>query len=156
MQKTAYEMRISDWSSDVCSSDLSTPSGAATRRSPTILALRLNGKRAASPPGPTEASTSSICQGRIRYAPEAPTKPSHVLLSSGADRKSTRLNQSLMRISYAVFCLKKKMLSLTLMQQNTSTPTTDQLHEKSRTPLTSPHGVTTYPSTLTTLHVHHK
>src|SRR3546814_10913621 len=24
-QKTAYEMRISDWSSDVCSSDLSTP-----------------------------------------------------------------------------------------------------------------------------------
>src|SRR3546814_9996641 len=26
-QKTAYEMRISDWSSDVCSSDLRTPSG---------------------------------------------------------------------------------------------------------------------------------
>src|SRR3546814_5433616 len=24
-QKTAYEMRISDWSSDVCSSDLNTP-----------------------------------------------------------------------------------------------------------------------------------
>src|SRR3546814_16777039 len=24
-QKTAYEMRISDWSSDVCTSDLSTP-----------------------------------------------------------------------------------------------------------------------------------
>src|SRR3546814_3216773 len=24
-QKTAYEMRISDWSSDVCSSDLKTP-----------------------------------------------------------------------------------------------------------------------------------
>src|SRR3546814_10754062 len=29
-QKTAYEMRISDWSSDVCSSDLSTvPAGRA-------------------------------------------------------------------------------------------------------------------------------
>src|SRR3546814_19844384 len=26
-QKTAYEMRISDWSSDVCSSDLQVPSG---------------------------------------------------------------------------------------------------------------------------------
>src|SRR3546814_10290613 len=26
-QKTAYEMRISDWSSDVCSSDLSTTAG---------------------------------------------------------------------------------------------------------------------------------
>src|SRR3546814_3662495 len=25
MQKTAYEMRISDWSSDVCSSDLAAP-----------------------------------------------------------------------------------------------------------------------------------
>src|SRR3546814_3298802 len=28
-QKTAYEMRISDWSSDVCSSDLDTYGGAA-------------------------------------------------------------------------------------------------------------------------------
>src|SRR3546814_6292309 len=31
--------------------------------------------------------------------------------SCRADRKSTRLNQSLMRISYAVFCLKKKTVS---------------------------------------------
>src|SRR3546814_7139995 len=35
-QKTAYEMRISDWSSDVCSSDLSTapvwPAGNSTRQ----------------------------------------------------------------------------------------------------------------------------
>src|SRR3546814_4349027 len=29
-QKTAYEMRISDWSSDVCSSDLLVASGATT------------------------------------------------------------------------------------------------------------------------------
>src|SRR3546814_9936416 len=29
-QKTAYELRISDWSSDVCSSDLLTPRSAAT------------------------------------------------------------------------------------------------------------------------------
>src|SRR3546814_7847990 len=28
-QKTAYEMRISDWSSDVCSSDLALPSKGA-------------------------------------------------------------------------------------------------------------------------------
>src|SRR3546814_7289753 len=28
-QKTAYEMRISDWSSDVCSSDLSAQTGEA-------------------------------------------------------------------------------------------------------------------------------
>src|SRR3546814_10469137 len=29
-QKTAYEMRISDWSSDVCSSDLSAERGSPT------------------------------------------------------------------------------------------------------------------------------
>src|SRR3546814_13057534 len=31
-QKTAYEMRISDWSSDVCSSDLRAEDGAVARR----------------------------------------------------------------------------------------------------------------------------
>src|SRR3546814_16449625 len=36
-QKTAYEMRISDWSSDVCSSDLS-PRPARTCASPASLA----------------------------------------------------------------------------------------------------------------------
>src|SRR3546814_4532285 len=30
-QKTAYEMRISDWSSDVCSSDLSMPQARSQR-----------------------------------------------------------------------------------------------------------------------------
>src|SRR3546814_4379860 len=33
-QKTAYEMRISDWSSDVCSSDLVEPAAAALPRPP--------------------------------------------------------------------------------------------------------------------------
>src|SRR3546814_15417525 len=33
-QKTAYEMRISDWSSDVCSSDLARLFGGADRRLP--------------------------------------------------------------------------------------------------------------------------
>src|SRR3546814_8365744 len=31
-QKTAYEMRISDWSSDVCSSDLATSDNCPARR----------------------------------------------------------------------------------------------------------------------------
>src|SRR3546814_15882446 len=31
-QKTAYEMRISDWSSDVCSSDLTTSCGSCPTR----------------------------------------------------------------------------------------------------------------------------
>src|SRR3712207_7575867 len=33
--------------------------------------------------------------------------------AQGADRKSTRLNSSHANISYAVFCLKKKLTSLT-------------------------------------------
>src|SRR3546814_10046725 len=39
-QKTAYEMRISDWSSDVCSSDLSARAGeqSTTSRQPAIFA----------------------------------------------------------------------------------------------------------------------
>src|SRR3546814_19098405 len=31
-QKTAYEMRISDWSSDVCSSDLAADGGVVSKR----------------------------------------------------------------------------------------------------------------------------
>src|SRR3546814_9116647 len=38
-QKTAYEMRISDWSSDVCSSDL-LPADAAEREGARRLAVR--------------------------------------------------------------------------------------------------------------------
>src|SRR3546814_17636281 len=38
-QKTAYEMRISDWSSDVCSSDLAPPSA----RQASVIARRRSG-----------------------------------------------------------------------------------------------------------------
>src|SRR3546814_6252692 len=44
-QKTAYEMRISDWSSDVCSSDLTPTSSAGTalsRSGPRKRAVRWN------------------------------------------------------------------------------------------------------------------
>src|SRR3546814_1356989 len=40
-QKTAYEMRISDWSSDVCSSDLTTRAGLA----PHLLGRRISAVR---------------------------------------------------------------------------------------------------------------
>src|SRR3546814_15428906 len=36
MLKTAYEMRISDWSSDVCSSDLSSAAAPAAARRPSV------------------------------------------------------------------------------------------------------------------------
>src|SRR5690554_7533108 len=45
-------------------------------------------------------------------APELLTAPQHLVVNITAggkqDRKSTRLNSSHVRISYAVFCLKKK------------------------------------------------
>src|SRR3546814_9724303 len=46
-QKTAYEMRISDWSSDVCSSDLSSPTaeGGACRPPPSLEAVPMLSSR---------------------------------------------------------------------------------------------------------------
>src|SRR3546814_3359684 len=42
-QKTAYEMRISDWSSDVCSSDLAA--GASARQSSEPYRITVDGDR---------------------------------------------------------------------------------------------------------------
>src|SRR3546814_9175015 len=65
-QKTAYEMRISDWSSDVCSSDLPiwlraerrcsrTPAEQRPRNAAeTRLVLRMLGPQPAVPPGKIE------------------------------------------------------------------------------------------------------
>src|SRR3546814_10026254 len=84
-------MRISDWSSDVCSSDLSSfarrvltlPRRSASRRS---------GRRARS------------CAWR--RSDEVPTRAN--CGSASRSEEHTSELQSLMRISYAVFCLKKK------------------------------------------------
>src|SRR3989442_11132979 len=51
---------------------------------------------------------------RARLGGGEPVHPDHDLLARLEDRKSTRLNSSHVRISYAVFCLKKK-------KRNTST-----------------------------------
>src|SRR3546814_19691142 len=53
-QKTAYEMRISDWSSDVCSSDLSsanrsTSTSWSPTRSPTVRCVRWSGTTGSTP-----------------------------------------------------------------------------------------------------------
>src|SRR3546814_4804254 len=87
-QKTAYEMRISDWSSDVCSSDL-----------PCSLVGRQAQRRARLRHGIDEAEQESRAAARKRgHGIE--------LIRSG---EHTSELQSLMRISYAVFCLKKKI-----------------------------------------------
>src|SRR3546814_948335 len=60
-QKTAYERRISDWSSDVCSSDLQPPT---VTQGPGLC-------RAALPPEPARALAQAVDQTTIgeRHAP---------------------------------------------------------------------------------------
>src|SRR3546814_2027022 len=102
-QKTAYEMRISDWSSDVCSSDLPTLHPA----------LRLRRRE--------DETTASYPKADSRPT-QCPVPPSPSIffdwrtINPGNQRarrdsrseEHTSELQSLMRISYAVFCLKKK------------------------------------------------
>src|SRR3546814_7359678 len=73
-------MRISDWSSDVCSSDLSGTSASLPRRS-------------------SSGTSNGWCRPRpgMRAA----------IVPTRSEEHTSEL-QSLMRISYAVFCLKKK------------------------------------------------
>src|SRR3546814_1784764 len=105
-QKTAYELRISDWSSDVCSSDLPQRSvGSLWDRKQKSPAKRrtnqLRRKRIRQPIPQrrrAEARSSSASVGNGGYS------------SPGWSRSEEHTSelQSLMRISYAVFCLKKK------------------------------------------------
>src|SRR3546814_3592444 len=108
-QKTAYEMRISDWSSDVCSSDLlalslNTAAGKALKASgatPEALNTAINALR-----GGRSADTASA---EDRY--DALKKFARDLTEdarSGRSEEHTSELQSLMRISYAVFCLTQK------------------------------------------------
>src|SRR3546814_3807156 len=88
-------MRISDWSSDVCSSDLA---GEGMQLLVAAGALGVGGDHGDRPPAHDRA-------GRQLGGGHRLAGPGH------ADHRSeehTSELQSLMRISYAVFCLKKK------------------------------------------------
>src|SRR3546814_6642770 len=93
-QKTAYEMRISDWSSDVCSSDLDLEAGLADGSR----LLALHGRC-----GPLGAGVSLWFADRSE-----PARREAALKADLRSEEHTSELQSLMRISYAVFCLKKK------------------------------------------------
>src|SRR3546814_10530608 len=106
-QKTAYEMRISDWSSDVCSSDLPPPSNhqialSAAGQSPSRLAVTLAEARIVGSPWAVCVLCSLSIRLSVRLA------PSSNICSVPRSEEHTSELQSLMRISYAVFCLKKK------------------------------------------------
>src|SRR3546814_2938698 len=120
-QKTAYEMRISDWSSDVCSSDLAAIGTAPPLQRP--------------PPSRGRRLGLQQSLGRIeRIDRRAHARFGFLARQAGGDRladlvgdrarpfdpfarrigerseEHTSELQSLMRNSYAVFCLKKKTI----------------------------------------------
>src|SRR3546814_9662674 len=105
-------MRISDWSSDVCSSDLNLQESCATPRSAKAGFGWLPGLRLQSRPSRPASGSGSEPPAR-GLAPWA--KAGAWCRPYSLRRRSTRRSeehtselQSLMRISYDVFCLKKK------------------------------------------------
>src|SRR3546814_2132860 len=94
-------MRISDWSSDVCSSDLSNAARSpATPRSKSDSVGHHSSRAPMN--GEVPLCTASIANERT--CRNAPMRSPSALRSE----EHTSELQSLMRISYAVFCLKKK------------------------------------------------
>src|SRR3546814_8295449 len=126
-QKTAYEMRISDWSSDVCSSDLGEIAGERQSRllAEAVAAQRvLFGQRRHDRLGPRILPDDGVMD---RPAGRAVPQHAGLALVGDSDRRQpvaadpragkrdmhavrseehTSELQSLMRNSYAVFCLK--------------------------------------------------
>src|SRR3546814_7527696 len=124
-QKTAYELRISDWSSDVCSSDL----GAISSPMESSGGFEITANEEYPGPAQVEAGAAPSgvftpsCSGsgksprvRMRYPLKSVIGMSPQRARSSAPRRRARSEehtselQSLMRISYAVFCLKKKKI----------------------------------------------
>src|SRR3546814_6404071 len=92
-------MRISDWSSDVCSSDLGSGNPLRRNKKPKT-------------PAPSITQTSK----RLLFTEKAPRIANIEMAGNRCcgrirmtrSEEHTSELQSLMRISYAVFCLKKK------------------------------------------------
>src|SRR3546814_7348045 len=142
-QKTAYEMRISDWSSDVCSSDLRRLLRRGNSRAqPTFLGSCATIRHGCAPGRPLRPRDRSVRARRTDAAGDREAVQPHwkaaragEASARAASRQTTRSGsparecggqrvparhfrtrprseehtselQSLMRISYAVFCLK--------------------------------------------------
>src|SRR3546814_3236697 len=100
-------MRISDWSSDVCSSDLDGRAGRVGLHqkhfAAHILQSNISRGRQKVPIGQSDEDS---------FAPQilsmTPRQPRIAWNKGGRSEEHTSELQSLMRTSYAVFCLKKK------------------------------------------------
>src|SRR3546814_7261561 len=107
-------MRISDWSSDVCSSDLRRHSNALHHaHDPCSFSPRsfeddasTTGGGAAVRAAGGEAGSAAKRRRRNRFCWPAANKSARAARSIRSEEHTSEL-QSLMRISYAVFCLKQ-------------------------------------------------
>src|SRR3546814_6358571 len=120
-QKTAYEMRISDWSSDVCSSDLLGQGGALVANLQTLDHRLVDGVHRGDQLVDVlfhflaqvgrNAAGIDLGHGALDLdllALQVAERRLAFALGRGRSEEHTSELQSLMRISYAVFCLKKK------------------------------------------------
>src|SRR3546814_3473498 len=133
-QKTAYELRIIDCSSDVCSSDLPDSIGHRVERRE--LGLHVGRKRGIRCGGETHRArpvaahvdldavgagvymaTGLLQLGQHRIQGVAAGAARTHLAAARSEEHTSEL-QSLMRISYAVFCLKKKKKNKRTIQIN--------------------------------------
>src|SRR3546814_6959501 len=112
-------MRISDWSSDVCSSDLFTLFGAQYAMRIWIDPAKLNNYAltAGDVSAAIEAQNVQISSGQLGALPAKKGQQLNATIVGPTrlqtpeefrSEEHTSELQSLMRISYAVFCLKKK------------------------------------------------
>src|SRR3546814_7201043 len=127
-QKTAYEMRISDWSSDVCSSDLTERTRHGERVKHKLAVGEGDAFRVPRGARRVESCCDRVlvkvgegivcrCPGRkrfifalgpVRYRASSAVHDRNHGLDGWRSEEHTSELQSLMRHSYAVFCLKKK------------------------------------------------
>src|SRR3546814_1721683 len=116
-------MRISDWSSDVCSSDLLHARGADTlvpELAGALIGSLGFGRLPISLDGSLEEHGRLLLVAKVGVGAAAgPVAVAHGLHRS---EEHTSELQSLMRISYAVFCLKQKKTKSTPKQHQ---PTSD-------------------------------
>src|SRR3546814_5053172 len=103
-QKTAYEMRISDWSSDVCSSDLIVQQTATSDVGQTLDGIAMLGQRSQNR---FDVNTGRLHDHVFQRTATQLLAGTRIGVGERSEEHTSEL-QSLMRISYAVFCLKKK------------------------------------------------
>src|SRR3546814_3612850 len=98
-------MRISDWSSDVCSSDLlgREPLGKVP-----LSAVAMERKGTSTERGDEQRAVRARNQERRELTQQLRDISARIAETMRRSEEHTSELQSLMRISYAVFCLKKK------------------------------------------------